>query len=111
MKELDYTSKRMENAKKVTSLLTDYVNGYDYASQSEYFNEAMSREHRTLQQSFTRLALRWLEYVASEEYRYDDRNHDSHVIAEDITREFGKFIKTKYGAGATPDPHRYIGTV
>jgi hypothetical protein len=108
-KELDY--QELEDTKKLTSAISDYCNNFNYGSQAEYFNEAMSREHRTLQQNFTRLVLRWLEYVASESYRYDARNEDSHIIADDLMREFGKFIESKYGEGASKEPHRWLGTV
>jgi len=69
---------------KLVEQITDFVNSYSI--DSDGFIEAMSREHRTLQQSFTRLVLKWLEYVASDEYRYDGRNQGSHEIAKRIMR-------------------------
>lgn len=46
------------------------------------FCEEMTKEHRTLQQSFTRLCIHWLCTCASDEYRYDGRNEASHEIAK-----------------------------
>lgn len=55
------------------------------------FIAAMNSQHRTLQQSFTKLCLKWLEYVASEDYRYDDRNKASHEIAKELVNTFRQF--------------------
>jgi len=71
---------------KLVEQITDFVNSYSI--DSDGFIEAMSREHRTLQQSFTRLVLKWLEYVASDEYRYDGRNKASHEVAKQIILTF-----------------------
>lgn len=69
----------IEEIKKLVSEITNFVNSYSI--KSDEFIEAMSREHRTLQQSFTRLCLKWIEYCASDEYKYDARNQASHEIA------------------------------
>jgi hypothetical protein len=42
----------------------------------------------TLQQSFTRLCLGWIEYVASNEYRTDARNEDSKAICMKMLHSF-----------------------
>jgi hypothetical protein len=65
---------------KLVEEITDFVN--TYSLRGDAFNEAMSREHRTLQQSFTRLCLKWIEYVASDEYGFDGRNEASHDICK-----------------------------
>ena len=44
----------------------------------------MCRQHRTLQQSFTRLCFAWLKTVASDGYGYDGRNEASHLAAKAI---------------------------
>ena len=69
-----------EKTKKQVNQVTDMLNdfGFDY----EGFCEQMCREHRTLQQSFTRLCIHWLSTCASDEYRYDGRNEASHEIAK-----------------------------
>lgn len=88
------------NQSEVTQLvseITNFVNSYSLDPAE--FIQAMSREHRTLQQSFTRLVLVWLEYVASEDYRYDDRNKASHIIANTIIHLF------KDNRNALPSQH------
>jgi hypothetical protein len=67
-------------AAEVTKKVTDYVN--TYGDKSKEFNAAMSREHRTLQQSFTKLCLQWLEHVASDKYETDVRNACSKEVAK-----------------------------
>ena len=60
----------MQLARDVARALNTFGFGY------KDFCEAMSREHRTLQQSFTRLCLEWLRTCANMEY-YDGRNEAS----------------------------------
>ena len=69
-------TKNKENAQKVAEMLNSFA--FDY----EGFCKAMSNEHRTLQQSFTRLCIHWLCTCASDEYRYDGRNEASHEVAK-----------------------------
>jgi hypothetical protein len=76
----------MTDAEKLTNEITNYVNSFTL--KSEEFTDAMSREHRTLQQSFTRLCLKWIEHCASDEYRYDPRNQASHNISKMIIESF-----------------------
>ena len=45
------------------------------------FAVAMEREHRTLQQAFTRLCAAWFIYAAQPEYRTDLRNEATHKLA------------------------------
>jgi hypothetical protein len=58
--------KELQSAKPTTeeivSIVSDYFNSY--SSKEKEFAEAMSREHRTLQQSFTKAVLVWLEHIA-----------------------------------------------
>ena len=44
------------DAKELANEITNYLN--TYGDKSVEFNEAMSREHRTLQQNFTEIMLR-----------------------------------------------------
>lgn len=49
------------------------------------FAEAMGRQHRTLQQGFTRLCFAWIEHLASlQRGQYDLRNEASVVAAKKI---------------------------
>jgi ABC-type uncharacterized transport system ATPase subunit len=84
-------------AKVIADEITNYVNTF---SRRDEFNEAMSREHRTLQQSFTRLCLKWIEHVSKEEYRTDARNEQSKEICQKIVTDFkeknGGFLPSEF---------------
>lgn len=71
--------------------MADAVNKFSF-DQKE-FNKIMSNQHRTLQQSFTRLCVDWLRHCGSEEYRYDGRNEASHQMGKAVT----EFLKTYQG--------------
>ena len=64
------------NAEQVAEMLN--VFGFD----NDGFCDAMCRQHRTLQQNFTRLCIAWLATCASDDYRYDGRNEASHEVAK-----------------------------
>jgi len=66
--------------------ITNYVN--TMSLNSDKFVESMSQQHRTLQQSFTRLCLKWIEYCASDEYTYDPRNEATHEISKKLIEAF-----------------------
>lgn len=72
----------MSELKETVKAITDGVNTFSL-DQNE-FNSLMSKEHRTLQQAFTRLCVGWIKHCGSDEYRFDGRNEASH--------EFGKFF-------------------
>ena len=65
-----------QNAEQVAEMLN--VFGFD----NDGFCDAMCRQHRTLQQNFTRLCIAWLATCASDDYRYDGRNEASHEVAK-----------------------------
>jgi len=96
MENSPFTKNHLE---KFVEEITDFVN--TYSLEGDRFNEAMSREHRTLQQSFTRLCLKWMEYVASDEYRFDGRNEDSHELCKDLITAYKKI-------GRGYDPSRML---
>ena len=81
------------DAKELTNDITNYLN--TYGDKSEEFNNAMSTEHRTLQQNFTRLCLAWIEHCASDEYRTDGRNEASKNTAQALLRGFEMVQKEK----------------
>lgn len=72
--------------KKLVKQMTDYVNTFN--NKAPEFISVMSYEHRTLQQSFTKLCLQWIEHVASEGYRTDARNQQSHIVAQKLLDAF-----------------------
>jgi len=85
----------MKDTKELVQEISDYVN--TFGDKSQEFCQAMSVEHRTLQQSFTKLCLKWLEHVASDEYRTDGRNEQSQKIAKELLDGFKeKQIKEGY---------------
>lgn len=62
------------NPSNVASTVTDYLNSYSSDS-IKRFVEAMAKEHRFLQATFTRLCLAWIKHNADlEENQYDGRN-------------------------------------
>ena len=75
-----------DRSEKIVEELAGLVNSMSF--KPDYFIEKMSRDHRTLQQSFTKLCLQWLEYVGSVDYRYDGRNEASFNTANDIIVAF-----------------------
>lgn len=60
--------------------VSDMLNSFSF--DPEKFCEEMTKEHRTLQQSFTRLCIHWLCTCARDDYKYDGRNEASHEIAK-----------------------------
>lgn len=77
-----------KNANEVALVMSDFVNSF--TSDHQGFVTEMAKEHRTLQQSFTKLCLRWIDYVGSEDYRHDLRNQDSHETCKKMVQAFQK---------------------
>lgn len=77
-------TKAMEDVRVVSDMLNNMsFNNKDFCKE-------MCREHRTLQQNFTRLCLEWIKTCAEEEYRHDDRNRASHVKCKEIVETMKK---------------------
>lgn len=70
----------MSDPKKQANEVADMLNSFTF--DYDGFCREMTRQHRTLQQSFTRLCIHWLATCASDEYQYDGRNEASHTIAK-----------------------------
>lgn len=70
----------MSKAKEQAQMVSDMLNSFSFNNKE--FCEEMTKEHRTLQQSFTRLCIHWLCTCASDDYKYDGRNEASHVVAK-----------------------------
>ena len=75
-----------EDIKNLVNDITDFVNSY--SSDEKQFIAQMSTEHRTLQQSFTRLVLKWIEHCAKPSYSFDDRNHATHMISRELITRY-----------------------
>ena len=68
-------------AKDMVERMSQYMNSM---SRGKEFCEEMGREHRTIQQSFTRLCMNWVEYCARDEYQTDLRNQASKTLCKQI---------------------------
>lgn len=70
-----------ETEKKLAEDIARAINNFGFGYKE--FCEAMTREHRTLQQSFTRLCIYWLKTCAElEEYQFDGRNEASVMLGK-----------------------------
>jgi len=89
--------KELQSAKPTTeetvSMIEDYFNSF--SSKEHAFAEEMSRKHRTLQQSFTKAVLVWLEHIAepfiwdangATGYSVDGRNEASQKTAQKLLK-------------------------
>lgn len=77
-------SRQTENVNRVS----DMLNSMSFNPKD--FCEEFTKEHRTLQQNFTRLCLAWIETCASDDYRHDDRNRASHVKCKEIVETMSR---------------------
>ena len=80
-----------EKAKELAGKVTDYVNSFD-REKNRQFAKALSREHRTLQQSTMRLMLETIEHMASDDYTTDPRNEQSKMVAKRLMTGFAKEV-------------------
>lgn len=69
----------MSSADKAVKV-SEMLNTFNF--NNEEFCKAMTKEHRTIQQNFTRLCIHWLATCASDDYRYDGRNEASHRVSK-----------------------------
>lgn len=69
-------------AKNKADKLSDILN--DFSFDEKAVCEALTREHRTLQQTFTRFCIEWLRTCADDNYQYDGRNISSHKVAKQL---------------------------
>ncbi len=73
---------------EVVQIVSNYVNSISH--KPEDFIAHMSCQHRTLQQSFTRLCLAWFQHLASlEDNQYDLRNAESVRISKMVVTALG----------------------
>lgn len=102
-----------KQTKELVQEITDYLNTFN--SKEKEFCEAMSCEHRTLQQNFTRLCLQWIEHCASHEYRTDGRNQQSHEVSRRILELWGNKMKDMGYNGLSLDivdrPSKWLSTI
>ena len=107
-----------EKAKELAGKVTDYVNSFD-REKNKQFAKAMSREHRTLQQSTMRLMLETIEYMASDDYSTDPRNEQSKTVAQRLLIGFAKEVALEQnipveqviGNWDAYRPSKWLGTI
>jgi len=74
----------MREAKEVVDMVADFLNVFGDSKRIQEFVSEMESQHRTLQQSFTRLCVAWLKRLAEPDYHYDDRNKASVRLAQSL---------------------------
>jgi hypothetical protein len=76
---------------KFAGQITDGVNNTLF--NHEEFNKAMSKEHKTLQQNFTRMCLKWIEHLAQVDPRFSDaRNEASLTVSKRLIKAFDESL-------------------
>jgi len=83
-------------AKEITGKMTDYLNSFSNEQKNSDFCEAMSREHRTLQQNFTSLCLAWIEFMGNDSQEFKSRFTDArNESSNKICTQINEFMKEK----------------
>ena len=75
----------METSNKAEQLannISQFLNGN--SSSMDEVIKFLSHDHRTLQQFTTKLFLKWVEFAASGEYKYDGRNEATHKVCKKL---------------------------
>lgn len=89
---MSYEDERKARAKEAAEQVANFANNMTFKQDIPHFVEAMSKEHRTLQQSFTGLCFAWIQHLASlQDGQYDGRNEASVKAAKKIMSQFDKY--------------------
>ena len=78
----------MADMKKDAQVVSNMLNSMGF--NPELFCEEMAKDHRTIQQNFTRLCFEWIKKCAKDDYRHDERNRASHVKCKEIVETMSK---------------------
>lgn len=91
-KSTEWSIRQEKESKDVVESISHYVNNMSH--KPEHFVEQMSYQHRTLQQSFTRICVAWLLHLAEMERKgfYDLRNEGSVKLAKELKPTLEKFL-------------------
>ena len=83
LEDYDVLEEAYADMMRLAGTITDVLNCMSNDSERAYlaFCVAMEREHRTLQQAFTRLCVAWFLFAANPDYRTDLRNQAAHKLA------------------------------
>lgn len=78
----------------IANCLTNAINimGFD----PNKVAQELKRQHRALQEDFTRICMAWLKEVASPDYPYDARNECSHIAAKQMLHPTKYIVITTY---------------
>ena len=115
-----YNSKeeRDQAIEKVVNDLSDICNTFSDKEVSDVFNKFMVRQHRTLQQTISRLVFRWIEFIASDEYNTDGRNQGSKETSQKVLKGFQQVVEQEHShiSGYKLDadsakPSRWLGFI
>lgn len=79
-------------AEEMAGYIEDYFNSF--SSKEKDLIQQIERLHRTLQQSFSKFVLMWIEHMATDEYRVDGRNEASKMMAQRMMVAFKEWLKT-----------------
>lgn len=70
------------DAKPMAEQISHYLNTFGHDHCIKALVKEIDLDHRTLQQTFTKLCVMWLEHCGHPDYRYDGRNDASHKLGE-----------------------------
>lgn len=78
----------------IANCLTNAINimGFD----PNKVAQELKRQHRSLQEDFTRICMAWLKEVAAPDYPYDARNECSHIAAKQMLHPTKYIVITTY---------------
>ena len=76
----------MPTTKEAVTTMSDFVNNFSHDNIE--FCKLMTREHRDLQEEFTRLCLDWISTCGSDGYAFDGRNELAHNICKELCKHF-----------------------
>ena len=80
------TKPEIKGDKMIVEMVFNHINNFFFDPKA--FVEFASRQHRTLQQTFTNLCFAWIRHLASlEENQYDGRNEYSVKVAKEIVEK------------------------
>jgi len=71
-----------KTAKDISGKISDFFNTFSLRPRFELLNKELDKEHRTLQQTFTKFMVERFLHMASEDYQTDGRNQASKDLAK-----------------------------
>ena len=81
-----------DEAKNITSSITNYLNIMGCDNQKKEFIKAMSREHRALQEEFSELCFAWIAHCSElKDNEYDARNEGAVKVSKEILKKYPDF--------------------